>query len=80
VKGLSEDTLDSIFDLEKAFRRSLGKTIQLLEVQDLTGKIEVVIFDSKPKISKGAFIEVEGKVSKYQNNIQINANTIKEPK
>ena len=54
------------------------KTIQLLELEDLTGKIQVVIFDVAPKIKRGSYLEIEGKVSKYENNLQINADSIKE--
>lgn len=53
-------------------------SVSFLEVKDSTDKIGVVLF--KPvniTIKKGSFVEVEGKVSIYEDSPQIYAETVK---
>lgn len=55
-----------------------SKTLQVLDISDPTGSIQVVVFDTNAKINKGAYLDVEGKISKYKNNLQINSDSINE--
>ena len=53
-------------------------SIIILDLEDKTAKIRVVLFKSENiGIEKGSFIEVEGKVSLYEDQLQILAETIK---
>ena len=75
---ISTNMLDQNIKIRGSITNAVNlKKIQILEVQDHTGKIEVVLFDENIKLKKGEYIEVEGKVSKYKNKLQINAELIK---
>src|SRR3989344_5046355 len=39
------------------------KSIQIIELKDLTGTIDVVIFDITTRIQKGSFLSITGKVT-----------------
>jgi len=52
-------------------------SISILTVHDKTGSISITIFKPNIQLNKDNFIEIEGKVSKYQNKPQIIANSIK---
>ena len=54
-----------------------NKIIQIIEVKDNTGQIEVIAYKGHIKVKKGDIIEVEGSVSKYENKLQVNADTVK---
>ena len=46
------------------------KSIQIIELKDLTGTIDVVIFDITTRIQKGSFLSITGKVTEYNNKLQ----------
>ena len=74
ISSINEGLLENNIKIQGAvISAKTLKSIQLLEVQDISGKIQIVMFDITPKIKKGSYIEVQGKVSKYKNNMQINA-------
>ena len=50
--------------------------IQLINVEDNTGNIEAVVY-GKSKLGKGDLVEIFGRVSKYDGNLQINVDSIK---
>ncbi len=53
-------------------------TVTLLEIEDKSGKIEVILFKTnKIKINKGSFLEVEGKIALQEKSLIIYADSIK---
>lgn len=55
---------------------SLGG-IKLIEIQDNTGKIDVIVFSKNVYAKKGSIAEIEGKLTIREGTLQINAETIK---
>ncbi|HLC86161.1 MAG TPA: OB-fold nucleic acid binding domain-containing protein [Candidatus Nanoarchaeia archaeon] len=55
---------------------SLGG-IKLIEIQDNTGKIDVVVFSKNIYAKKGSIAEIEGKLTIREGKLQVNAETIK---
>ncbi|MEK6955450.1 MAG: OB-fold nucleic acid binding domain-containing protein [Nanoarchaeota archaeon] len=52
-------------------------SVKLLEIEDNTGKIIVVVFDNKLYVKKGNIAEVEGKLTIREGKLQVNAETIR---
>ena len=52
-------------------------SIKLLELEDNTGKMDVVVFNNKFYIKKGSIAEVEGKLTIRNGKLQLNAETIR---
>lgn len=48
----------------------------LFTVEDESGSIDVVVFDSEISLDEGDEVEVEGKVNEYRGKKQIEARTI----
>lgn len=53
-------------------------SVELMKVKDLTGTIDIVAYRSDTiDISNGDEVEIEGKINKYKENIQIEAKRIR---
>ncbi len=55
----------------------LNNLMQIFQVQDNTGNINVVLYKNDLKINKGSIVEVEGHVTKYNNELQVSGDLIK---
>lgn|SRR3989338_777792 len=53
-----------------------NSVVQIVTIKDDTGVIDVILY-GKARIVKGSLIEVNGRVSKYENKLQVNADSIK---
>jgi len=54
-----------------------GNDILIMDVEDDTGKIKVVVFEKGEfNLSKGDAVEVKGKVVEYEGELEINANSV----
>lgn len=49
----------------------------ILTIQDSTGKITVITFDKEITITKGAHVEIQGTVTKYENILELDAKIIR---
>ena len=52
-------------------------SIKIIEIEDNTGKISVVVFDNKFSVKKGSIAEVDGKLTIREGKLQVNAETIR---
>ena len=52
-------------------------SIKIIEIEDNTGKISVVVFDNKFYVKNGGIAEVEGKLTIREGKLQVNAETIR---
>lgn len=79
ISSIDKSDINSLVKIRGTVKSAINKnTVSFLEIMDKTGKIKVVAF--KPTnltIKKDSMIEIEGKVSFYENNIQLYAETIK---
>ncbi len=83
---LEESRINSInkFDIGKNVKikgfienvKTIG-SIRIIELEDDTGKIEVVLFGKEGYFKKGNIAEIEGQVSIREGKIQINADRVK---
>ena len=48
----------------------------MLEVQDETGKIKVVVFDTDLNVDKGQMVEILGKVQEYKGILELESEKI----
>ncbi len=79
ISSISKEDLNKEVKISGTVKKSINKdALTLLELSDKTGTIDVVAFKSKEMyIKKGSFIELEGKVSLYEDNLQVIAENIK---
>ncbi len=76
ISAISIEKVNKQTTIQGYVRKILNKnTITELELEDKTGKIKVIIF-SKEKIKAGSLIKVEGKIAKYNNELQVYAEKI----
>jgi len=80
INQLKQNQLDSLIKIQGQIIKIQEKNkITILTLKDSTGTIEAVLFD-KTKLNKPAAnqtIEAIGKLSKYNNQLQINIDKIK---
>ena len=73
-----EESGKSIKIVGKVLKVTTTGKITSLEIEDNTGKIPVILFNSKQtKIDKYSTLEIDGKIALYDNKPQIYAQTIK---
>jgi DNA/RNA endonuclease YhcR with UshA esterase domain len=53
------------------------KTISILNIEDHTGKINVILFENKTNLQKNQKVEVLGTITEYKDHIEIIADQIK---
>jgi DNA/RNA endonuclease YhcR with UshA esterase domain len=58
-----------------SIRNIQDKSFQVLVINDSTGKVEVTL-DSITPLKKGQIIQVQGKVTEYKKNLEIQADKI----
>ncbi len=78
IANITNSSIDQKVKI-KGYITSLAETpgLYILNVRDNTGEITTIIFkEEKINLSKNDLIEVEGKVSKYKDKIEIIADLI----
>ena len=78
IESIDESKLDQsvkVKGIVNNFR--IIKSLKLFELKDETGKIKVISFDKDLELTNGALIEVEGRVTEYRNELEIEASKIK---
>jgi RecJ-like exonuclease len=79
IKEIDKSKLDEQVSIRGQIERITETPgLYILDLEDSTGKITVVIFkDEILDINEGEVLEVEGTVSEYKNNVEIIAKKIK---
>ncbi len=78
IASLNEEMLNKNIKIKGlATPITSNSLIQLIELQDNTGKIKIVLYKSNLKIEKGSILEVEGRVTKYNQELQFTADFVK---
>ena len=79
IGKISKSDLDKTIKIRGFVKTATNRdTVSFLEVEDKTGKIKITAFKPENlKIKKGSMVEIEGKVSLYEENLEIYAQTIK---
>ena len=79
ISSLTKQDINKAIKIRGTITQSTNKgTVSTIFLQDKTGSIEAVLF--KPSnliLKKGSFIEIEGKVSLYNEKLQITAERVK---
>ncbi len=79
IGSLTKQDLNKAVTIKGTVKSITNKeTIAIFNIEDKTGSIKAVAF--KPNnltIKKGSFIELEGKLNLYEDNLEIYAETIK---
>lgn len=78
--SITKEDINKHMKIRGTIKKVINKeSLSILEVQDKTIPIQVVLFkpNNNLKLEKNSFVEVYGKVSMYEDNIQIIAETIK---
>ena len=55
---------------------SVDAGIARMKIQDKSGSINVILFKSKIKLTLGSVVVIEGKISSYRKELQINGETV----
>lgn len=79
ISSITKQDLNQEVKLRGTIKASINKeTIAFLDLEDSTGVISIVLFKPQnTKITKGSFAEVTGKVSLYEEKLQVYAETVK---
>ena len=79
IGSISKTDLNKAVRIKGIIKKAMNNNkVATLEVEDKSGKIDVVLFKpEKLSIKKGSLVEIEGKVSIYEDNLQIYAETVK---
>lgn len=82
IKDITKSNLDNFVRIQGSIEKFDDKeSIKIINVADETGNIDVIVFEENIlSIGKGMQVEVIGKISEYQGNLQINAERIREMK
>lgn len=80
ISSITERDINKAVSIKGTVNNVLNKgaALTLLEVQDSKNSITVVLFSpGENNLKKGDFVEVSGRVSVYNSNLQIIADSIK---
>ena len=79
ISSISKEDVNKGIKIKGIVTKVINKeNINILEIKDNSSSIKVVLFDSEGYIiEKNSFVEVYGKVSLYEGNLEIIAETIK---
>ena len=79
ISKITDKDLNKTVKIKGTVSKFIEKeSLTTIELEEASSKINVILFKSeKIQIKKGNLLEVEGKVAKYENKLQIYADTIK---
>ncbi len=79
IASISKKDINKAIQIKGTIDEAINKgTISIAKIEDKTGKIEVILFKSSNlRLKKGSFVKIDGKVSLYNQKLQIIAEKVR---
>lgn len=79
ISSLSKEDINKQVKVKGIVNNIINKeSIIILNLKDTSSSIKVVLFNpKKSKIKKNSFVEVDGKISSYEDKLEIIADSVK---